>query len=131
MTVAGIIFTIISALLIGLLFYYIFKLTGPWGSFWTFFLILLIAGLATIPWVEPVGPTIYDIAWIPIIFVILLFAILMAAATPTYNRGESRNTNTSRPHPNEAGAVAAAVGVFFWILLIFFMIAIIAGFWAV
>ena len=131
MTVVGIIFTVIIALLIGLLFYYTFKSTGPWGSFWTFFLILLLSGLAAMPWVEPVGPTLYDVAWIPITFIILLFAILLAAASPVYEQSARRTETPEKPRPdNEAGATAAALGVFFWILLLFFFIAIIAGFWA-
>ncbi|MFW5804561.1 MAG: hypothetical protein ACOCWG_04965 [bacterium] len=133
MSLLGIIFIVIIALLIGLLFYYVFKTTGPWSSFWTFFLVLLLAGLTASLWVEPIGPSYYDVAFIPLTFIILLFAILLAAASPTYNRVAKKDASSqSHPRPsNSASATGAALGIFFWILLVFFLIAIIAGFWSI
>ena len=71
MTFLEILFAIAAAILIGVLFYYVFKAAGPWGSFWTFLLILILAGLATAAWIQPFGPVIYDIVWVPILLVIL------------------------------------------------------------
>ncbi|MFW5752337.1 MAG: hypothetical protein ACOCW8_03260 [bacterium] len=122
MTLVGVLFAIVIALLVGALFYYVFRTAGPWGSFWTILLILLLAGLAAAIWVEPTGPQMYDVAWIPILFVILLFAILLAAATP------ARSTRNLPPETEaELQSDVAAIGGFFWLLLIILAIAVIIG----
>ncbi|MFW6370672.1 MAG: hypothetical protein ACOC10_05630 [Bacteroidota bacterium] len=114
MTFLGVLFTIFIAFLVGAMFYYIFKTTGPWGTFWSFLLILILAGLAGSFWVTPVGPVFWNVAWIPVFFIIIIFALLMAAATPPRRR-EARDYSSSEPSEDEAGALA--IGSFFWILM--------------
>ena len=126
MTVLEIIFTIIGALLIGLLFYYVFKTTGPWGNFWIFLLILILAGLAAELWIEPVGPVYYNVAWVPTLFVILLFALILSAATPSRRR--VRGTTVSERKEIESSGVLG-LGIFFWFFLFFLIIAIGWGFY--
>ncbi|MFO8129526.1 MAG: hypothetical protein R6T99_06455 [Bacteroidales bacterium] len=122
-----VIFSIIAALLVGVLFYYIFRYSGPWGSFWTFLLVLVLAGLAAAAWIEPIGPAAWNVAWLPILFVILLFALFLAAATTPDDR---RRIRTRRPVDTETpGEEAAAVtlGIFFWIFIVFLVFAAIWG----
>ncbi len=130
MTVLQVILTILVAILVGILFYYIFKTSGPWGTFWSFLLILILGGLAAAAWVEPVGPVYYDVAWIPTLFVILMFALFLAAATPSYRR-DARAREAARAEaetePVTTEPEGAIVGAFFWVLLIFLLIAAIWG----
>ncbi len=131
MLLAEIIFSIVVALLIGILFYYGFKYSGPWDSFWSFLLILLLAGLAASAWLEPVGPLFYNIAWVPILFVILLFAVFLAAASEPLNkrRIEFRNA-PPEAEPDRADPAGATLGFFFWLFLMFLIFAVIFGsFW--
>ncbi len=119
-------FTILLALLVGSFFYYIFKYTGPWGSFWTFILILILGGMAAAVWIEPFGPPIYNVAWAPILIVIFLFALFLAAATPSrYRTGYQREESIAEPGEKEAPALA--VSAMFWIFLTGLMIAILIG----
>ena len=117
MTFLEILLTILAAVVVGVLFYYAFKATGPWGSLWTFLLILIIAGLAAEAWIEPLGPVVYDVTWVPTLFVILLFALLLAAATPSYPERAEIEAGTEPPQRDSA---AVALTVFFWIFLFFF-----------
>lgn len=119
MTFFGVLLTVLGAVLVGILFYYAFKSTGPWGSFWSFLLILILAGLAAEAWVDPVGPTIWGVAWIPIILVILIFALLLSAATPARRR-QRRPMETPPPETEESEEETAAVAVsgFFWLFLV-------------
>ncbi len=114
MTFLGVLFTILIAFLVGALFYYIFKSTGPWGTFWSFLLILILAGLAGSFWINPVGPVFWDIAFLPVLFVVFIFALLLAAATPP-SRRETGEYRSGEPSEDEAGAIA--IGSFFWILM--------------
>ena len=60
------------AFLVGVLFYYVFKTTGPWGNLWSILLILFLAGIAADVWITPVGPDYQGVIWIPVLFVILI-----------------------------------------------------------
>ena len=129
MLIAEIIFSIIAAILIGVLFYYVFRYSGPWGSFWSFLLILILAGLAASAWINPIGPVFYDIAWIPILFVILLFALLLGAASdPVYRRRiEYREATPEADTEREGEAAGATLGLIFWIFLTFLVVAAVWG----
>lgn len=117
---------VILALLVGSFFYYVFKYTGPWGSFWTFILVLILAGLAASIWIEPFGPALYNVAWAPILFVILLFALLLAAATPSsYRTGYHKEENI--PEPGEKQAPVLAISALFWVFLAGLLIATFIG----
>ena len=108
-----ILLTILAAVIIGTVFYYIFRSTGPWGTFWSFLLILILAGLAAEAWIRPVGPVVWDVAWVPTLFVIIIFALLLAAASPAR---EPRVTEEAA-EPSEEERAAVAIGGFFWIFL--------------
>ena len=119
-------FTIVLALIVGSFFYYVFKYTGPWGSFWTFLLILIFAGVAASTWVDPFGPVFYEIAWAPILLVILLFALLLAAVTPTrYSTKYPPRENVTEASEEEFPVLA--ISTIFWIFLTALMIAAVIG----
>jgi hypothetical protein len=124
MTFLGVLFTIIIAFIVGALFYYIFKSTGPWGTFWSFMVILILAALAGSFWVNPVGPVFLNVAWIPVFFVVFVFALLMAAASPPAKNKKDAYAE-SRPSEDEAGALA--IGGFFWILMSIMLIIALMG----
>lgn len=122
MSFAEILIAILMAMVVGVLFYYVFRVSGPWGSFWTFLLILLLAGIASTAWLTPVGPPLFGEPWLGTLFVILFLALLISAATPP------QRTRTDVATPNEPASTGAiALGFFFWILIIFLAIAAIWG----
>ncbi len=124
-----IILTILTAVFIGILFYYVFKSSGPWGTFWSFLLILILAGLAAEAWITPVGPVIWGFAWIPTLLVILIVALLLAAATPTPHRRRRELNLEKEEEPSEEETAAIAVGGFFWILMLILLGIAVWGIW--
>ncbi|MFW5821148.1 MAG: hypothetical protein ACOCWA_07655, partial [Bacteroidota bacterium] len=82
MNALSLIYLIGITLLITLAFTYFFRNKGPWGSFWTFFLIILLAVLAADLWIEPMGPYYRDVYWLPPVVIGILFALILAAASP-------------------------------------------------
>lgn len=132
-TFGGILAAIIIAALLAAAFYYGFKARGPWGSLWTFFLLLLLVIWAGSLWVRPVGPVFWGIAWLPLIFIGLAFA-LMLAAVPTYDRRVDEEVPEESISPDEEQIErrkevdsAVAVGWVFWILVLTLVIVIVAG----
>ena len=126
MVILQIILIVLAALIIGSLFYFVFKSTGPWGSFWIFFLVLLLAGLAAEAWITPIGPVYWDIAWGPVLFVIFLFALLMvAAAPPRPGGGIYRPENIEGTRETDTAVIA--LSIFFWVFLLFLFGAVLYG----
>ncbi len=113
--------TILAAVFIGLIFAFALNVRGPWGSFWTFLLILILAGFVAELWITPFGPVYNGFAWFSTLFFILLFALILAAATPPRRR--TPPPPETEPEPG-VEAPAVALTVFFWIMLIFFFVAI-------
>lgn len=126
--VTGLVGALILALIVAAIFHYGFGRSGPWGPFWTFLLVLFFAAWAGSLWIEPVGPVIYGFAWLPTLFWIFIVALIIIAAA-----GEDRTTRPTGTEIPETGVpesevgTAAALGLFFWILLGLFVIAILIG----
>jgi hypothetical protein len=119
MTFLGILVTVMASVIVSVLFYYVFKSTGPWGNFWIFLLILVLAGLAAGLWITPVGPVIWGVAWVPTIMAIIIFALLLGAASPSRDKQNIISDESAEPSPRDRKA--ATIGALFWILLIFML----------
>lgn len=124
-----IVITVLAAVVIGVLFYYIFRSRGPWGTLWSFLLILILVGLAAEGWVGPVGPVAWGVAWIPTLFVIILFALLLSAAAPPRRRPRRPLPETEEEEIIEEEGVIALSG-FFWIFMIILLAVVIWGIFA-
>jgi len=95
-------------LIITTIFAAIFKRRGPWASMWLFLLLVLLASWAGGLWIAPFGPVVSDRYWAPSLVTGLLFALLMAAATPSYQVRHSSVENET----------AVTISLFFWMLLL-------------
>jgi hypothetical protein len=139
---------IFAALLVALLFTLVFSASyrkrGSWGALLIFFLIIFLASWAGQLWINPIGPMVYGVSWVPLIFVGLVFAFLLMAASPpqppkrkgtTGGIGASGISASNAPADSESTeeeeVAALAVGVFFWILLIVLFVAIVLGYYRV
>lgn len=121
----------IAALLIGLalalVFAYGFGRTGPWGGFVWFFLVVFLGAWAIGLWVEPVGPPLWGVAWVPILIGALLIALLIAAIPPA-EPAPRRAAATDPVADVETAAAASAIGLFFWVLLMALVLVILLSF---
>lgn len=97
------------------------KRCGPGSSILVFFGIIFLASWAGGLWIMPFGPILFGIYWFPFLFMGLLFALLLAAATPTER---STPTKTAKQKVEEAKSTENAIDVFIWILIIFLMFSI-------
>lgn len=127
MEIIGVVILFFIALLIGALFFYGFKTRTPWGAFWIFLMFLFLAALVGRFWITPVGPVTYGVAWLPIVFFVFMIALIIAATAPVQDRRTTEKVvEPDITKPDAKGAIAA-FGLFFWLMLLFFIIAIIAG----
>lgn len=126
MTILEILAILALALLLGGIFSLGFRRSGPWGSFWTFFLVIALTMLAVDAWNEPWGPVYYGIAWLDFLIVGFVIALILAAGSPT-----PRARNVSTTEVAEEREIGAAVGIFFWFMIICFIALILWGILAV
>lgn len=134
----GILGTILVAILISALFYYAFNARGPWGSFWSFFLVLLLIIWAASLWVRPIGPVYWGVAWLPLFFVGLVFALLLAAIPTSDTGNEARRGEmideempVDRAEVNrrqDLNRTAATVSGLFWVFMVILLLIIIIGY---
>ncbi len=120
----GILYLVVISFLITLFFRFLLRVGGPWGSFWAFFIIILLAVFAADIWISPVGPYFADIYWVPPIAAGLIIALLLAATTPS---PVARDEMEADKKASTQKAAAIALGTFFWFLLVFLIILIIIG----
>lgn len=126
----------VFGLLIGLIFYAALGRTGPWDGFVWFFVLLILGTWAIGAWIEPVGPLLWGVAWLPFLVAAVFIALLIAAVTPdVYTRRHRRSgpalteeTTESEATPDAHDAAAVAIGIFFWGVLLMLIGALVADY---
>jgi len=98
---------------------------GPWGLWWVFLLVLVLATWAGGLWITPFGPPLFGVSWLPMLFVGLIFALLLAAAVPA--KPPETHAEAVAQARAEA-ATAAAFSWFFWVSLIGLAVAILVAY---
>jgi hypothetical protein len=101
---------------------------GPWGSIWTFFLVLFLTLWTVSIYVAPIGPVYWGVAWIPVVLAGIIVTALLIAAMPHNEKGyNEREVDVAgvRNEPDRSSTHGA--GKFFWVLIILFVAAIIIG----
>ena len=88
------------------------------------FFVILLAVWAGGIWLTPMGPIFYGAYWVPFIFFGIFMLLLLIAAAPGPRR--PRTPAEAAEQEQVAAASATAFGVFFWMLLIALLIAIVA-----
>lgn len=101
---------------------------GPWGSIWTFFLVLFLTLWTVSIYVAPIGPVYWGIAWIPLAIAGLIVTALLIAAMPhaDYAPDES-DVNIAGTNGQSNRSSSRGAGKFFWVLIILFVMAIMIG----
>jgi hypothetical protein len=117
----SLILTLVSAFFLGK--------RGPWGSLWTFFLVLFLTLCTVSIYIVPIGPIYWGIAWIPITIAGIIVTILLIAAMPHQIKMDAQEKEDSMrlESINRHDFPTTPVGRFFWILIVAFIIAIILG----
>ena len=126
---------ILIALIVSLFFVYALNARGPWGSLWSFFLLVVLIVWAASLWISPFGPVYWGVSWGPLVFVAIVFAALLASVPTSraYRRrkGDLPETAAARASESEEERAAeGALGFMFWILIGLLLVGIIVGYTA-
>lgn len=92
----------------------------------TFILLILFPALWVAHlWLQPAGPELIGVYWLPLLVVGVIVILMLAATRPPRPRAPVIEVGGEPPPPS---ATETAYGMFFWLLLILLVIAIIAGY---
>lgn len=127
---------LIAALLIAFVLSLLFVAVPPGRrglGFPAFFLLVLVATWVAGLWVQPFGPLIYGVAWLPFLMAGLLIALLLSAAVPPRDETPPRDRPGEAPRPASridlaAEGVAAIATVWLWIFIVVAGIAIVMAY---
>lgn len=115
---------LVVALVVSSIFAFGFRRRGLWPRFWLFFLVVFLFTWAGGIWLHPIGPTIKGVFWIPFLLIALLIALFLAAAVPR-SHIQSRTSESPDLKKARRSEVNAFLGVFFWILVMILIAAIV------
>lgn len=122
---ADFLFALAIGLLLTALFGTLFRTHGPGAAWWTFLLIVFLAAWVGGLWIRPFGPPLFGVVWLPFLLMGLFFALLLAAAIPAR---PPRTPGEAISQARTKEATATVLGVFFWVLLIGLVVAIVVGY---
>lgn len=133
---AELIGSLFIAVFITSIFYFALKSRGPWGSFWTFFFVVLMIVWAASLWINPSGPIFLGVAWVPLLIVGFLVGLLFIALpkAPDVRKPYEQDREIS-DNPRELSGedeptdTAVKVSGIFWILIVALFLAVILGYW--
>jgi hypothetical protein len=123
MTYNGIFAALVVAIVLTVIFSGSYRHNGPFGGLLFFFLILFLASWAGQLWIHPITPFIWGIGWVPLVFVAFLMSFILTAAAGTGGR------KLTEKEKEEIESSISAVGIFFWVLLLVLLIAIVTGYY--
>jgi len=142
-------FAFLFALILTILFYFIYGIKGPWKGYKYFFLIIFLVSFAAGEWVIPAGPVAWGYYWLPALITAILIAILLAAIAPSaknqtemedVSTEESNQKTTSKPmgstsaenklpiYSGKETKEGVVLGALFWIFLLLLLISGIIGY---
>jgi hypothetical protein len=94
---------------------------GSVTSLIIFFVLLFLAAISSQFWIVPFGPTFYGVTWVPMIAIVIIFALLFSIPSRPI-RSKKENEDAS-----EETASLITVSIFTWILFCLLIIVIAAG----
>jgi hypothetical protein len=130
MIVADALFALFLSLVLILVLGVGLRMRGPWSTPWALFLVLFLFTWAAGAWASPVGPTVYDVYWLPFaLFGLFLLLFVAATAKPLAEPEPAERPEEESEVAAEARAAehaAAGITVFFWLMLGLLVVAIVA-----
>lgn len=126
MVLFDLLFAAVIALLLALIFAVGFRREGFGAPLWIFFLLLFLLIWAGGIWVTPIGPPLWGVPWLSFLLIGIIFALLLTAFLPPARRPRSRGEAIEQARSQKNAAWV--VGVFFWLLILALVIAIIVGY---
>jgi len=121
--------SIIIALVFSAIFAWIIRRQGPRGGFFWFFLIILLATWAGGIWIEPIGPVLWGVYWLPFLFIAFIFSLILSLSAhdrkPRTREDTLKEIEDARKEEALQELTYVTLNLFFWFLLAALAVAIV------
>lgn len=108
-----------------------FRHRGPWGSYWSSLVIILLGLWAAQVWIEPMGPVYGGVAWLPLLLAGIYLSVLLMPAGPIHRHQPDPQEKVFRQQQAKQQKEDQAFRVLnasFWLLLLGFAVMIVLGY---
>lgn len=126
MFLIDLLFALVIAVLLTGLFGLLFRRMTMGSGILLFFLVLFLTSWAGGVWLTPFGPPLFGVSWLSFLFIGLFVALLLIALIPPVRPPQT--LEEARVQAETEAETAFIVDVFFWILLIGLLVAIVAAY---
>jgi MFS family permease len=93
-----------------------------------FFFVVFLGAWAGGIWIAPIGPSILGVYWLSFFSVGLVFALVLEAVAAFSVRPSESQRNDVQVEKKEEREIESILGVFFWILVLTFVGALVFGY---
>ncbi|MGM0382279.1 MAG: hypothetical protein ACQEQO_02110 [Thermodesulfobacteriota bacterium] len=97
-----------------------------WIDLLPIFIIIFLVSWAGGIWLYPVGPLLLGTHWLPFLFVGIIFSLLIGLLASSNPYESTIEVVESKNHEDQRRQTIIALGIFFWIMVISLMVAILA-----
>jgi hypothetical protein len=123
---------VLLAFLIGILFtagfVAIVRRRVAWLDLFALFLVFFLGAWMGSVWIVPVGPVVLGSRIVPLLLITLIIALLVIARMQPLGIRRPRTRGEALRQADAGRAIATATNAFFWELVVFLAIAVVAGY---
>jgi DMSO reductase anchor subunit len=112
---------LIMALFMTAIYRFVPRRQYPMPSILFFIIVFLGVWLGGV-WITPVGPSVWNVHWLPFFLASLIFVLLMLAIKTQINR---RRLQQQDKDVEKENVTRAALGSFFWVLIVLLILGIV------
>ena len=106
-----------------------FRSWGPWGSYWSSLVVMLLGLWAAQVWIEPMGLVYGGVAWLPLLLAGIYLSVLLIPLGATHQDSPGRQEEAFREaqakQRREDRTFRLLDASFWWVLLVFALIIIV------
>ena len=106
---------------------YVFHSRGPWGSYWSSFLVMFLGIWAAQVWIEPMGPVWAGVAWLPLLLAGVYFSVLLIPVGPNQQDQPEQPNKASRRQQKEDWTFRV-LNASFWLFLLVLAFVVVLGY---
>lgn len=122
---------VLAALFFTTISLFVFHSRGPWGSYWSSFLLMFLGIWAAQVWIEPIGPVWAGVAWLPLLLAGVYLSVLLIPVGPApQDQPEQQNETMQKQHIKQRKEdwTFRVLNASFWLMLLLFVLVVVLGY---
>ena len=106
---------------------FVFHSRGPWGSYWSSFLVMFLGIWAAQVWIEPMGPVWAGVAWLPLLLAGVYFSVLLIPVG-SIQQDQPEQPNKALRRQQKEDWTFRVLNASFWLFLLVLAFVVVLGY---